>query len=73
MKAGDAMDADVPVGTSRIALARRLRRIIDDGSGSGLALEGISAAEMGRAPSPTHEHHHRRTQGRFSHTERNRP
>src|SRR6202000_2525425 len=33
---------------TRIALTQKLRRIIDEGVGYGLALEGISAAEGGR-------------------------
>ena len=33
---------------SRIALTQKLRRIIDEGVGYGLALEGISALEVGR-------------------------
>lgn len=34
---------------TRIALTQRLRRIIDEGAGYGLALEGISAAEVARS------------------------
>jgi enoyl-CoA hydratase/carnithine racemase len=34
---------------TRIALTQKLRRIIDEGAGYGLALEGISAAEVARA------------------------
>ncbi len=34
---------------TRIALTQRLRRIIDEGTGYGLALEGISAADVARA------------------------
>jgi enoyl-CoA hydratase/carnithine racemase len=34
---------------TRIALTQRLRRIVDEGIGYGLALEGISAAEVARA------------------------
>ncbi|KGD86213.1 crotonase [Rhizobium sp. YS-1r] len=34
---------------TRIALTQKLRRIIDDGAGYGLALEGISAAEVARS------------------------
>jgi enoyl-CoA hydratase/carnithine racemase len=34
---------------TRIALTQKLRRIIDEGVGYGLALEGISAAEVARA------------------------
>ena len=34
---------------TRIALTQKLRRIIDQGAGYGLALEGISAAEVGRS------------------------
>ncbi|TMV67349.1 enoyl-CoA hydratase/isomerase family protein, partial [Thioclava sp. BHET1] len=33
---------------TRIALTQRLRRLIDEGAGYGLALEGISAAEVAR-------------------------
>lgn len=38
---------------SRIALTQKLRRIIDEGSGYGLALEGISAAEVARSINPS--------------------
>ena len=44
--------AALPVLTSRytrIALTQKLRRIIDEGAGYGLALEGISAADVARA------------------------
>jgi hypothetical protein len=44
--------AKLPLLTTRyprIALTQKLRRIIDEGVGNGLALEGISAAEVGRA------------------------
>jgi enoyl-CoA hydratase/carnithine racemase len=34
---------------TRIALTQKLRRIIDEGSGYGLALEGISAADVARS------------------------
>lgn len=34
---------------TRIALTQKLRRIIDEGTGYGLALEGISAAEVARS------------------------
>jgi len=34
---------------TRIALTQRLRRIVDEGAGYGLALEGISAADVARA------------------------
>jgi enoyl-CoA hydratase/carnithine racemase len=34
---------------TRIALTQRLRRIIDEGVAYGLALEGISAADVARA------------------------
>src|SRR5207244_11177485 len=34
---------------TRIALTQKLRRIIDEGSGYSLALEGISAADVARA------------------------
>ena len=33
---------------TRIALTQKLRRIIDEGVGYGLALEGISAADIAR-------------------------
>jgi enoyl-CoA hydratase/carnithine racemase len=38
---------------TRIALTQKLRRIIDEGAGYGLALEGISAAEVARSMSPS--------------------
>jgi enoyl-CoA hydratase/carnithine racemase len=44
--------ASLPPLTSRytrIALTQKLRRIVDEGSGYGLALEGISAADVARA------------------------
>ena len=44
--------AALPVLTSRytrIALTQKLRRIIDEGTGYGLALEGISAADVARS------------------------
>jgi enoyl-CoA hydratase/carnithine racemase len=44
--------AMLPVLTSRytrIALTQKLRRIIDEGTGYGLALEGISAADVARS------------------------
>ena len=34
---------------TRIALTQKLRRLIDEGVGYGLALEGISAADVARA------------------------
>ena len=34
---------------TRVALTQKLRRIIDEGVGYGLALEGISAADVARA------------------------
>jgi enoyl-CoA hydratase/carnithine racemase len=34
---------------SRIALTQKLRRIVDEGAGYGLALEGISAFEVARS------------------------
>jgi enoyl-CoA hydratase/carnithine racemase len=37
---------------SRIALTQRLRRVVDEGSGYGLALEGISAADVARNMAP---------------------
>jgi hypothetical protein len=36
----------------RIAVTQKLRRIIDEGVGNGLALEGISAADVARAKAP---------------------
>jgi len=33
---------------TRIALTQRLRRLVEEGSGYGLALEGISAAQVAR-------------------------
>jgi enoyl-CoA hydratase/carnithine racemase len=39
---------------TRIALTQKLRRIIDEGVGYGLALEGISAAEVGRMAAGEH-------------------
>ena len=38
---------------TRIALTQKLRRIIDEGAGYGLALEGISAAEVARSMNQT--------------------
>lgn len=38
---------------TRIALTQTLRRIIDEGAGYGLALEGISAAEVARSINPS--------------------
>src|SRR6202034_1126997 len=38
---------------TRIALTQKLRRIIDEGVGYGLALEGISAAEVARSMAPS--------------------
>ena len=38
---------------TRIALTQKLRRIIDEGVGYGLALEGISAAEVARSMNQT--------------------
>ena len=37
---------------TRIALTQKLRRIIDQGVGYSLALEGISAAEVARSATP---------------------
>jgi enoyl-CoA hydratase/carnithine racemase len=39
-----------PLATSytRIAMTQKLRRVIDEGVGYGLALEGISAADVAR-------------------------
>jgi len=34
---------------TRITLTQRLRRIVDEGIGYGLALEGISAADVARS------------------------
>ena len=44
-----------PLATSytRIALTQKLRRIIDEGVGYGLALEGISAADAARSMAPS--------------------
>ena len=39
---------------ARIALTQKLRRIIDEGVGYGLALEGISALEVGRTAAGGH-------------------
>lgn len=47
--------AALPLLTSRytrIALTQKLRRIVDEGAGHGLALEGISAAEIARSAAP---------------------
>jgi enoyl-CoA hydratase/carnithine racemase len=47
--------ARLPVLTTRytrIALTQKLRRIIDEGVGYSLALEGISAAEVARSAAP---------------------
>jgi hypothetical protein len=44
--------AAIPPLTShltRVALTQRLRRLIEEGVGYGLALEGISAAEVARS------------------------
>ena len=38
---------------TRIATTQRLRRIVDEGVGYGLALEGISAAEVARSMAPS--------------------
>ncbi|MGN6093663.1 MAG: enoyl-CoA hydratase/isomerase family protein [Luteibacter jiangsuensis] len=38
---------------TRIALTQKLRRIIDEGAGYGLALEGISAADVARSMNPS--------------------
>ncbi|ARP82280.1 crotonase [Bordetella genomosp. 8] len=38
---------------TRIALTQKLRRIVDEGAGYGLALEGISAAEVARSFNPS--------------------
>src|SRR3981081_4426794 len=37
---------------TRIALTQKLRRIVDEGIGYGLALEGISAADVARTRTP---------------------
>jgi enoyl-CoA hydratase/carnithine racemase len=37
---------------TRIALTQKLRRIVDEGAGYGLALEGISAADVARRATP---------------------
>ena len=39
----------LPSRYTRIALTQKLRRIVDEGAGYGLALEGISAAEVARS------------------------
>jgi enoyl-CoA hydratase/carnithine racemase len=39
---------------TRIALTQKLRRIVDEGVGYGLALEGISAADVARSNAATH-------------------
>jgi enoyl-CoA hydratase/carnithine racemase len=39
---------------TRIALTQKLRRIVDEGVGYGLALEGISAADVARSKAATH-------------------
>jgi enoyl-CoA hydratase/carnithine racemase len=48
---GEGLAALPPLATSytRIAMTQKLRRIIDEGVGYGLALEGISAADVTRA------------------------
>src|SRR5580658_4284875 len=48
---GEGLAALPPLATSytRIAMTQKLRRIIDGGVGYGLALEGISAADVARA------------------------
>ena len=38
--------------STRIALTRKLRRIVDEDIGYGLALEGISAADVARRTTP---------------------
>jgi enoyl-CoA hydratase/carnithine racemase len=38
---------------TRVALTQKLRRIVEDGAGYGLALEGISAAEVARTAAQT--------------------
>lgn len=38
---------------TRIALTQRLRRVVEEGIGYGLALEGISAAEVARSVAPS--------------------
>jgi enoyl-CoA hydratase/carnithine racemase len=38
---------------TRVALTQKLRRLVDGSVGYGLALEGISAAEVGRSQSPS--------------------
>ncbi len=47
----DAIAALPPLTASytRIATTQKLRRLVDEGVGYGLALEGISAAEVARA------------------------
>ncbi|HXB04802.1 MAG TPA: hypothetical protein VNY77_08040 [Candidatus Angelobacter sp.] len=48
---GDGIGALPPLTSryTRIALTQKLRRIIDEGLGYRLALEGISAADVARA------------------------
>ena len=48
---GEGLAALPPLSTSytSIAMTQKLRRIIDEGVGYGLALEGISAADVARA------------------------
>ena len=52
----DAIAALPPLTSryTRIALTQKLRRIIDEGSGYSLALEGISAADVARAAAQNH-------------------
>jgi hypothetical protein len=49
-KIAEGLAALPPLATSytRIAMTQNLRRIIDEGVGYGLALEGISAADVAR-------------------------
>jgi len=48
---GEGLAALQPLATSytRIAMTQKLRRIIDEGVTLGLALEGISAADVARS------------------------
>ncbi|CAN7396696.1 MULTISPECIES: enoyl-CoA hydratase/isomerase family protein [unclassified Variovorax] len=49
LAAGIAAQPPLTTKYTRIGLTQRLRRIIDEGIGYGLALEGITAAEVARA------------------------
>lgn len=52
IRQGEQKTGRLPPLTSRhtrIALTQKLRRIVDEGAGYGLALEGISTAEVARS------------------------